>query len=75
MVDDLDIYRAARVLINQHGDEAPLHAAMRAEDLLDKGDLDGCAVWRCILRAIYELIAKDWTKRWVSCRIRRVPPC
>ena len=36
-VDDLDIYRAARLLIDQHGDKAPIHAAMRADELLDYG--------------------------------------
>ena len=30
MTSDLDIYRTARLLIEQHGDEAPIHAAMRA---------------------------------------------
>ena len=29
MVSDLDIYRAAHLLIKQHRDEAPVHAAMR----------------------------------------------
>ncbi len=40
MVDDLDIYRAANELIDQHGDEAPIHAAMRADELM------GAATWR-----------------------------
>ena len=40
-VDDLDIYRAARLLIDQHGDKAPIHAAMRADELLDAGNLAG----------------------------------
>ncbi len=41
MIPDLDIYRAAQVLIKQHGQDAPIHAAMRADAMLDKGDLDG----------------------------------
>ncbi len=28
---------------------------MRADAMLDKGDLDGCAVWKRILRAVEEL--------------------
>jgi hypothetical protein len=31
MPDDLDIYRAARLLIDQHGDEAAIRAAERAD--------------------------------------------
>ena len=31
MTADLDIYRSAHVLIREHGADAPIHAAMRAE--------------------------------------------
>ncbi len=34
---------------------APIHAAMRADAMLDKGDLGGYAAWRRILRAVGEL--------------------
>ncbi len=30
MTSDLDIYRTASVLIKQHGEDATIHAAMRA---------------------------------------------
>ncbi len=55
MTSDLDIYRSAQVLVKQHGQDAPIQAAMRADTMLDKGDLDGCAVWKRILRAVEEL--------------------
>ncbi len=55
MIPDLDIYRSAQVLVKQHGQDAPIHAAMRADAMLDKGDLDGYAVWKRILRAVEEL--------------------
>ncbi len=55
MTSNIDIYRTANLLIEQHGNEAPIHAAMRADELLDKGDLDGQAVWKRIGRAIKEL--------------------
>ncbi len=55
MIPDLDIYRSAQTLVKRHGQDAPIHAAMRADDMLDKGDLDGYAVWRRILRAVGEL--------------------
>lgn len=59
MTSDLDLYRAANLLIKRHGGEAPIHAAMRADELLDAGDLDGAAVWRRIIRAIEELQRKE----------------
>ncbi len=55
MTSDLDIYRSANVLVKRHGQDAPVHAAMRADAMLDKGDLDGCTVWKRILRVINEM--------------------
>ena len=34
MTSDLDIYRAAHLLIKRHGDDAAIEAAMRADELL-----------------------------------------
>ena len=58
---DLDIYRSAKVLVDQHGDEAPIHAAMRADELLDIANLDGAAVWRRVLKAIKEILRTEPT--------------
>ena len=55
MILDLNIYRSANLIVNQHGADAPIHAAMRADELLEAGDLDGVATWRRILRAVEEL--------------------
>jgi hypothetical protein len=55
MTSDRDIYRTANLLIKQHGRDAQIEAAMRAADLLDKGDPYGYAVWRRIRRAVEEL--------------------
>ncbi len=57
MIPDLDIYRAANVIIKQYGEDAPIHAAMRADATLEAGDRDGYAVWKLILRAVEELRA------------------
>ncbi len=59
MIPDLDIYRSANLLVKQHGQDAPIHAAMRADAMLDKGDLDGYAAWKRILRAVEELLSKE----------------
>jgi hypothetical protein len=55
MTPDLDIYRSAQVLVQQHGKAAPIEAAMRSDAMLEKGDLAGYAAWRRILLAVEEL--------------------
>ncbi len=55
MIPDLDIYRAANVLVKRHGQDAPIEAAMRTDAMLEKGDLDGYAAWKRVLRAVGEL--------------------
>ncbi len=58
MTSDLDIYRSATELIKQHGDAADIEAAMRADERLAAGDMEGEAVWLRILKAIAELLAE-----------------
>ena len=55
MISDLDIYRAANVIIERYGKDAQIHSTKRASAMLDKGDLGGYAVWKRILRAVEEL--------------------
>ncbi len=52
MIPDLDIYRSAQVLVKQHGQDAPIHAAMRADAMLDKGDLELQGVCRFDFRTL-----------------------
>ncbi len=59
MIPDLDIYRVANLLVKRHDQDASIEAAMRADAMLDKGDLDGYAVWRRVLRAVGELLSKE----------------
>ena len=59
MTSDLDIYRTANELIKQHGEDASIHAAMRADELLETGDMDGKAVWLRILAAVDELLSGE----------------
>jgi len=56
MIDEIDIWRAAKLLVDQHGHEAPIHAAMRVDDMLERGDLEGRRVWKRILEAVNELL-------------------
>ncbi len=55
MTSELDIYRTAKLLVDKHGAEAPIHAAMKADAMLEKGDMDGRAVWLRVVRAVEEL--------------------
>ncbi len=55
MLSDIETYRAAQATISRYGDEAGIHAAMRADELMAAGDMDGRAVWHRIERAIDEL--------------------
>ena len=59
LIPDLDIYRSATLLVKQHGPDTPIHAAMRADTMLEAGDLDGLAVWKRIVRAVEELQETD----------------
>lgn len=56
---DIDIYRAVKLYIDQHGDQAALQAAMRSDALLVAGDMDGAATWRKIIKALEVMQATD----------------
>jgi triphosphoribosyl-dephospho-CoA synthetase len=55
MTSDLDIYRAANLLIERHGGDAAFKAAQRADELLNRGDRDGEMLWLRILEAVEAL--------------------
>jgi hypothetical protein len=39
MIPDIDIWRSANLLIKHYGADAPVQAAMRADAMLDKGNM------------------------------------
>ena len=51
----LDAYRCAKLLLDRHGRDAELHAAMRADELEAAGDEAGRQAWMHILAALDEL--------------------
>jgi hypothetical protein len=55
MIRDLDLRRAAQLVVKRHGDDAPIVAAQPVDGLAREGDREGVAVWRSILRVIEEL--------------------
>ncbi len=59
MPSEIDIFRSANVLIREHGQDAALEAAQRADAMLERGDMKGAAVWRRVLKAVEELQRKE----------------
>ena len=55
MISDIDIYRSAHVVVQRHGRDASIEAAMRADEMLETGDLAGYALWKRILKGVEEL--------------------
>ena len=51
-MDEADIWRSAKALIDSYEDDATIHAARRADELLARGDLDGAGTWRQVLEAV-----------------------
>ena len=56
MTADIGIYRTARVILDRHGGDTPIHAAMRADGLMDQGDMEGRAAWLRIKAAVEEMV-------------------
>ncbi len=55
MILDRDIWRHGNLLIREHGAEAEVVSARRADEMLERGDRDGQLVWLRIRRVIVEL--------------------
>jgi hypothetical protein len=59
MIAELEIYRAANILLKEYGaEQAPLMAAKRAKAMIEVGDVDGVRTWKAFLRAVIELTRK-----------------
>lgn len=56
-ISERELWACARKVIDMHGRDAELHAAMRADELLADGDLEGQRVWKAILARI-----EDWRR-------------
>jgi len=52
MPSDVDIYRAAHLMIHEHGGDAELEAATRANWMLQRGDRNELLTWFRIWRTI-----------------------
>ena len=48
----LQFSRSARVVLDHHGQDALIHAAKRADDMLERGDVQGYEMWLAILAVL-----------------------
>ena len=55
-MEEIDIWRAARLLIQQHGDGAQWEAARLGDLAIERGDARGERVWCDVLKAIKTLM-------------------
>ena len=55
MTDDIDIYRAANEYIKRYGNDATVLASMKADEMLERGSMEGRSMWLQIIRVIDEL--------------------
>jgi hypothetical protein len=54
-MEDIDIWRAAEQMRKLYGDDAAIHSAMRADKLMDQGDIEGFDMWKRVVAALNEL--------------------
>ena len=55
MIPEIDIWRVANLMLKRYGDEADIESTIRTEELTEKGDWTGEAIWRRIIDAIGQL--------------------
>ena len=55
MIPEIDIWRAASLMLKRYGEKALEESAARADELFAEQDHDGAAVWRRIIDAVGQL--------------------
>ena len=55
MIPEIDIWRAAQLMLRRYGDKALEESSTRADELMAARDDNGAAVWRRIATAVAEL--------------------
>ncbi len=55
MTDQKDIYRAAQLCINHHGENAEKTALDKMQSFIDEEDVVGASAWLMIAQAVKEL--------------------
>ena len=55
VIPEIDIWRAATLMLKRYGDKALEQSSTRAEELAADGDHDGADTWRRITAAVVQL--------------------
>ena len=55
MIPEIDIWRAANLMLKRYGEKALEESATRADELAAADDHDGAATWRRITNAVVQL--------------------
>ena len=55
VIPEIDIWRAATVMLKRYGDKALEQSSARADELAADGDHDGADTWRRISAAVVQL--------------------
>ena len=55
VIPEIDIWRAAQLMLKRYGDSAVKESAARADELAADNDDNGAAVWRLIAAAVAQL--------------------
>jgi hypothetical protein len=55
VIPEIDIWRAANLMLKRYGETADEQSVMRAEELAADGDHDGAVTWRRITDAVLQL--------------------
>ena len=60
MIPEIDIWRAASLMLKRYGEKALEESAARADELFAEQDHDGAAVWRRIIDAVGPAPLTTW---------------
>jgi len=63
LISEIDVWRAAQLMLKRYGDNALEESADRANELALAGDDDGAATWRRIMAAVEQLANKTPPRR------------
>ena len=55
MIPEIDIWRAATLMLKRYGENALEQSATRADELAAEGDHNGAVTWRRIADAVVQL--------------------
>jgi L-lactate dehydrogenase (cytochrome) len=58
VIPEIDIWRAARLMLKRYGEKAEAESAARSDELAAAGDWKGAATWRRIMDAVLQLANK-----------------